>query len=83
MADRILRIIEVRRSLYNFEETVIVIEAIAEGSKAIKYRRTITLKDALAEYDPLELRIKLQEYYDKLAEKTSLARRILNALEAI
>jgi len=53
MPDKILRILEVRRSLYNFNETVIIIEALAEGSKAVKYRRTITLKQAFTEYDPI------------------------------
>ena len=81
MPDRILRVLEVRRSLYNFNETVIIIEALAEGSKAIKYRRTITLKQAFTEYDPIELRQKLNEYYDSLALRLRLTEKLLKSLE--
>jgi len=81
MPDRILRVLEVRRSLYNFNETVIIIEALAEGSKAIKYRRTITLRQAFTEYDPIELRQKLNEYYDSLALRLRLTEKLLKSLE--
>ena len=81
MPDKILRILEVRRSLYNFNETVIIIEALAEGSKAVKYRRTITLKQAFTEYDPIELRQKLNEYHDKLALSLRLTQNLLKSLE--
>jgi len=82
MPDTIIKIIEVKRSLYNPYEPVIVLEAITDTKPPLRYTRTITLKQAF-EYDLLQLRQKLQEYYDRLSEKTILARKLLNALEAI
>jgi len=81
MPDSIIRIIEIKRSIYDHTEIVLTIECLAQGSKTIKYTRTITLKQAFTEYDPIQLKTKLQEYYQKLSEKAILARKLLNALE--
>jgi len=81
MPDKIIKVIEVKRSLYDPYEPVIVLEALADSKPPLKYTRTIRLKDAFTEYDILELRTKLEEYYQKIAEKTILTRRLLTALE--
>ena len=81
MPDSIIKIIEVKRSLYDPYEPVIVLEALANSKPPLKYTRTIRLKDAFKDYDILELRAKLEEYYQKLSEKTILTRRLLIALE--
>jgi len=81
MPDSIIRVIEVKRSLYDPYEPVIVLEALTDSKPPLRYTRTIRLKDAFTEYDVLELKAKLEEYYQKLAEKTILTRRLLTALE--
>ena len=81
MPDKIIKVIEVKRSLYDPYEPVIVLEALADSKPPLKYTRTIRLKDAFTEYDILELRTKLEEYYQKITEKTILTRKLLTALE--
>ena len=80
MPDKILRILEVKRSIYDYSEPVIVIEALA--TESIKYIRTITLRNALTEYDRIDLLEKLRDYYNKAAESLDLAQNMLKILEA-
>ena len=80
MADRILKVLDVRRSAYNYHEIVLTLECLAEGSNRIRYQRTITLTEALAEYDPLELMIKLQNYRDNLSHTLRLTETLISCL---
>ncbi|MCD6235698.1 MAG: hypothetical protein J7J94_01720, partial [Thaumarchaeota archaeon] len=66
--------------IYDYSEPVIVIEALA--TESIKYIRTITLRNALTEYDRIDLLEKLRDYYNKAAESLDLAQNMLKILEA-
>ena len=81
MPDKILRVLEVKRSTYNYHEIVLTLECLAEGSNSLRYQRTVTLTQALAEYDPLELMIKLQNYRDNLSHSLRLTELLISCLK--
>jgi len=77
MPDKIIRVKDVRRSIYNPREIVIELEAETEG---IRYLRTITLKEALTEYDVAELVQKLSEYQNGIKLRLQLSTNVMLTL---
>ena len=78
MPDKVIKIKDVRRSLYDPKETVIELEA--ETPEGIRYLRTITLKEALTEYDVAELVQKLSEYQNGIKLRLQLSTNLMLTL---
>jgi hypothetical protein len=75
MPDKILRIRDLWRSS---ADVVLEIEAISpEGARYIKI---MSFKQAMSQYDPLELCAKLMEYEEELKGKISLATMLMEAI---
>jgi len=80
MPDKILKVLEVKRSLYNHSEIVLTLECLAEGSNSLRYQRTITLTQALAEYDSIDLMRELQHYRDSISNTLRLTEFLISIL---
>jgi hypothetical protein len=78
MPDKVIKIKDVRRSLYDPKETVIELEA--ETPEGIKYIRVVSLKEALTEYDITELLQKLSEYQNGIKLKLQLSTNLMLTL---
>jgi hypothetical protein len=78
MPDRILRIKDVRRSIYDPKETVIELEAVTPEN--IKYIRVVSLKEALTEYDITDLIQKLSEYQNGIKLRLQLSTNLILTL---
>jgi len=78
MPDKILRIKDVRRSIYDPKDVVIELEAMAPDN--IRYIRVVTLKDALSEYDVAELIQKLSEYQNGIKLRLQLSTNLILTL---
>jgi len=78
MPDKILRVRDIRRSLYDPKE--IVIELEAETPEKIRYIRTATLREALNEYDIAELVQKLSEYQNGIKLRLQLSTNLILTL---
>lgn len=78
MPDKILRIKDVRRSIYDPKDVVIELEAMTPDN--IRYIRVVTLKDALSEYDVAELIQKLSEYQNGIKLRLQLSTNLILTL---
>jgi hypothetical protein len=78
MPDKILRIKDVRRSIYDPKDVVIELEAMTPDN--IRYIRVVTLKDALSEYDVTELIQKLSEYQNGIKLRLQLSTNLILTL---
>jgi len=78
MPDKVIKIKDVRRSLYDPKETVIELEA--ETPEGIKYIRVVSLKEALTEYDITELLQKLSEYQNGIKLRLQLSTNLMLTL---
>ena len=78
MPDKILRIKDVRRSIYDPKDVVMELEAMTPDN--IRYIRVVTLKDALSEYDVAELIQKLSEYQNGIKLRLQLSTNLILTL---
>jgi len=78
MPDKIIRIKDVKRSIYDPKDVVIELEAMTPDN--IRYIRVVTLKDALSEYDVAELIQKLSEYQNGIKLRLQLSTNLILTL---
>jgi len=75
MPDKVFRI----RDLWRGNADV-VLEVEAISSEGARYIRVMSFKQAMSQYDPLELCAKLMEYEEELKGKISLATMLMEAI---
>ena len=78
MPDKVIKIRDVRRSLYDARD--IIIELEAETPEGIRYMRTITFKEAITEYDLTDLIQKLSEYQNGIKLRLQLSTNLILTL---